>query len=169
MKKLLFSMLLVAASPAIVLTFPTIYPTGTTLYYPDKAWNGYTIFSTPEKQGAVLIDMNGNVVRHWKAVKGSPGPSRILPGGFLVGGSDRRKTHQESFALIQVDWDGNVVWKFDRTEQVVEGGEEPRWMARQHHDWQREGNPVGYYAPGMEPLAEGGEDVDPRPQKRREA
>ena len=24
------------------------------------------------------------------------------------------------------------------------------WMARQHHDYQREGNPVGYYVPGME-------------------
>lgn len=23
-------------------------------------------------------------------------------------------------------------------------------MARQHHDYQREGNPVGYYVPGME-------------------
>ena len=28
--------------------------------------------------------------------------------------------------------------------------DEPRWMARQHHDYQREGNPVGYYVPGME-------------------
>lgn len=29
-------------------------------------------------------------------------------------------------------------------------------MARQHHDFQREGNPVGYYAPGMEPKTESG-------------
>jgi hypothetical protein len=29
-------------------------------------------------------------------------------------------------------------------------------MARQHHDYQREGNPVGYYVPGLDPLvAEG--------------
>ena len=29
-------------------------------------------------------------------------------------------------------------------------------MARQHHDYQREGNPVGYYAPGMDPMVERG-------------
>ncbi len=29
-------------------------------------------------------------------------------------------------------------------------------MARQHHDYQREGNPVGYYVPGMDPLTDGG-------------
>lgn len=29
-------------------------------------------------------------------------------------------------------------------------------MARQHHDYQREGNPVGYYVPGMDAKIEGG-------------
>jgi hypothetical protein len=29
-------------------------------------------------------------------------------------------------------------------------------MARQHHDYQREGNPVGYYVPGQEPLVDRG-------------
>jgi hypothetical protein len=29
-------------------------------------------------------------------------------------------------------------------------------MARVHHDYQREGNPVGYYVPGMDPKIEGG-------------
>ena len=29
-------------------------------------------------------------------------------------------------------------------------------MARQHHDYQREGNPVGYYAPGMDPTIDRG-------------
>lgn len=26
---------------------PTVYPTGTTIYYPEKCWNGYTLFSRP--------------------------------------------------------------------------------------------------------------------------
>ena len=30
------------------------------------------------------------------------------------------------------------------------------WAARLHHDWQREGNPVGYYAPGMNPATDRG-------------
>ena len=29
-------------------------------------------------------------------------------------------------------------------------------MARAHHDYQREGNPVGYYAPELEPKTDGG-------------
>ena len=23
---------------------PSVYPRGTTIYYPDKCWNGYTLF-----------------------------------------------------------------------------------------------------------------------------
>ena len=30
------------------------------------------------------------------------------------------------------------------------------WAARQHHDWQREGSAVGYFAPGAEPLVDRG-------------
>ncbi len=58
---------------------------------------------------------------------------------------------QDQTELVQVDWEGNVVWKFDKLEHISDPGEEPRWMARQHHDFQRQGNPVGYYVPGMEP------------------
>lgn len=32
-------------------------------------------------------------------------------------------------------------------------------MARQHHDYQRQGNPVGYYVPGMDPRADGGNAI----------
>ncbi len=39
---------------------PTVYPTGTTIYNPEKCWNGYTLFQTSLYQfrgvGAVLID-----------------------------------------------------------------------------------------------------------------
>jgi hypothetical protein len=55
-----------------------------------------------------------------------------------------------------VDWDGKVVWKFDQYQYINDPGDKPRWMARQHHDYQREGNPVGYYAPGMEPWVDRG-------------
>src|SRR5262249_49085907 len=30
---------------------PSVYPTGTTIYHPDEAWNGYTVFITPESEG----------------------------------------------------------------------------------------------------------------------
>ena len=44
---------------------PTVYPTGVTLYNPEKAWSGYTIVPT-KGQGATLIDMNGQEVHVWK-------------------------------------------------------------------------------------------------------
>ena len=67
--------------PAMFTAAPSVYPTGTTRYDPDKAWNGYTIHDTPDEQGAVLIDMNGQVVRHWTELTAVPSPFRILLGG----------------------------------------------------------------------------------------
>ena len=34
---------------------PTIYPTGVTVYDPERSWNGFTIFQAQEV-GAVLMD-----------------------------------------------------------------------------------------------------------------
>ena len=43
---------------------PDAFPKGTTLYKPDKCWNGYTL--VPYEGGMILlIDMNGNVVHRW--------------------------------------------------------------------------------------------------------
>jgi hypothetical protein len=135
---------------------PSIYPLGTTIFEPDKTWSGYTIIDTHESQGAVLLDMNGNVVRHWTEIDAVPGPFRILPGGYIMGGTTRRDPHQEAVALRQLDFDGREVWRFDHTEEVRLATGETVWAARQHHDWQREGSAVGYYAPGAEPLIDRG-------------
>jgi len=136
--------------------YPTIFPTGTTIYNPDKCWNGYTVF--PAKNvGATIIDMNGNVVRQLERLHGFP--TKLLPGGMLMGHTGRRNGkygYQDQKDLLQVDWEGNVVWSFDQYEYIEDPGEEPRWMARLHHDYQREGNPVGYYVPGQEPRVDAG-------------
>jgi hypothetical protein len=136
----------------MLFAYPSVYPTGTTIYKPDKAWNGYTILDPRSPDvGAVLIDMNGNVVKNWKGILGYP--NKLLPGGYVMGNTaDRGPGHQDRIDLVQVDWDGKIVWKFNRAEEVKDRGKEPIWMARQHHDYQREGNPVGYYVPGMDPL-----------------
>lgn len=138
------------------MAYPTIYPTGTTIYDPDKCYNGYTIFQAKET-GACLIDMSGATVQLWKGLHGLP--NTILPGGFVMGATGERPAkygYQDLRDLVQIDWDGNIVWKFDQYEYVEDPGEEPRWMARQHHDFQREGCPVGYFVPGMEPRSDGG-------------
>ena len=139
----------------------TVYPMGTTIYNPEKCWNGYTVFnSNPnggENAAAVLIDMNGNVVNLWKRLSGFP--NRIMPGGYIFGSTGIRNPKycpMEMVDLLLVDWDGNTVWKFDRYENIEEPGSEAAWMARQHHDFQIAGNPVGYYSPGMEASLEKG-------------
>jgi len=135
---------------------PTIYPTGATLFNPDKCWNGYTLFIARET-GPALVDMNGNVVRLWKGLHGFP--TKLLPGGQVMASLGVRSPKygfMDYTDVVQVDWDGNVVWKFDQYEYIEDPGQEGMWMARQHHDYQREGNPVGYYAPGLDPKVEGG-------------
>lgn len=135
---------------------PTVYPTGATLYDPERAWNGYTIFQAAGL-GALLIDMNGREVHLWKGLQGFP--NKLLPGGQVLGSTGQRSARhafQDQLDLVQVNWDGRIVWRFSELEHIADPGEAPRWAARQHHDYQREGNPVGYYAPGQTPLTEGG-------------
>ncbi|MDR0685699.1 MAG: aryl-sulfate sulfotransferase [Spirochaetaceae bacterium] len=134
---------------------PSIYPAGTTLYHAERAWNGYTVF--PSAKGALLIDMRGNEVQLWAGLDGFP--NKILPGGFVLGSSGARNPRygfQDQLDLVQVDWDGNIVWKFDKNEYTEDPDAAPAYTARQHHDFQREGSSTGYYAPGSLPRSDGG-------------
>ena len=135
----------------------SVYPTGTTIYDPDRAWNGYTVLSPLATQAVLVIDMNGNVVKRWEGYNNSAGgPARVLPGGFVVAASGARPPHQESLELVQRDFAGNVVWRFSRNEQITTRDGSTVWSARQHHDWQRESFPAGYYSPESTPAIEGG-------------
>ncbi|MFT8314356.1 MAG: aryl-sulfate sulfotransferase [Clostridium sp.] len=136
--------------------YPTIYPTGVTIYNPKKAWSGYTIFQAADL-GALLISMNGEEVKLWRNLRGFP--NKLFPGGYVLGSTGERNPKygfQDLIDLVQVDWEGNVVWKFNKTELIEDPGEESQWIARQHHDYQREGNPVGYYAPDLAPEVDKG-------------
>ena len=141
------------------MTYPSVYPTGATIYDLEKCWNGYTIYQAKEL-GALLIDMNGGEIKLWKGLHGFP--NKLLPGGFVLGHTGLRNNAygiQDQVDLVQVDWEGNIVWKFNRYEFIQDPDEMPQWMARQHHDYQREGNPVGYYVPGMDPLVHSGKTL----------
>jgi len=102
--------------------YPTIYPTGTTIYKPAKAHGSYILVSDHSSLGnhpsaAVransevpddvrLIDMNGNVVHAWKVDPYFNKRSRLLPNGHLVlAGSNK--------TIFEYDWDGNLVWKHE--------------------------------------------------------
>ena len=150
--------------PSTFFAFPSVYPTGTTIYKPEKCWNGYTIMS--DNPGTALFDMNGKEVKRWDISAG--GPNRILPGGYLMTCMNKGKGSPTSMA--QVDWDGNIVWQFSKFEKMsvppagakgAAPGDPPeeQWTSTQHHDWQREGAPTGYYAPGMEPMVDKGKTL----------
>ncbi|AEF86083.1 conserved hypothetical protein [Treponema primitia ZAS-2] len=135
--------------------FPRIYPSGTTVYNAERSWSGYTIL--PTAKGALLIDMRGNEVQLWAGLAGFP--NKILPGGFVLGSSGSRHPrygYQDQLDLLQVDWDGKVVWKYDQNETVEDPGLKSKQVARQHHDFQREGSTTGYYAPGFTPKTDSG-------------
>ena len=134
----------------------SVYPTGTTIYEPDRAWNGYTVLSPLQTQAVLVIDMNANVVKRWEGLNNSAGgPARVLPGGILISASGARPPNQESLELVQQDFDGKVIWQFSHNEQIKTGEGSTIWSARQHHDWQRESLPAGYYSAESAPVVEG--------------
>jgi hypothetical protein len=138
----------------------SVYPTGTTIYDPELAWNGYTVLSPLATPAVIVIDMNGNVVKRWDDyVNSAGGPARVFPGGGVMAASGARPPHQESLELIQRDFEGNVVWQFDRNEQIETRDGETIWSARQHHDWQRPDFPAGYYSPEATPAIEGSDTL----------
>jgi hypothetical protein len=134
----------------------TVYPTGTTIYDPEGAWNGFTVLSPLGTPAVLVIDMNGNVVKRWDGFNNSAGgPARVLPGGHVIAANGARPPHQESLELIQRDFDGKLVWRFDRGEQITLADGTMIWSARQHHDWQRDDFPAGYYSPESKPALQG--------------
>ena len=130
-----------ALAPSLAFSFPSVYPTGTLIYQPEKAWSGYNLVG-PSWWGdssTYLVDMNGNIVKEWKGLMGHS--AKMMPGGYITGQYGGLKTAKAR----QLDWDGNVVWKYDG--------------AYMSHDMNREGNPVGYYAPGLDPKIKGGKTL----------
>ena len=85
----------------------TVYPTGTTIYDPDRSWNGFTVLSPLGTPAVLVIDMNGTVVKRWEDFNNSAGgPARVLPGGIVMAARGARPPHQESLELIRRDFDG---------------------------------------------------------------
>lgn len=120
---------------------PSVYPTGVTRYDPQKAWNGYVVFSGADRKTR-LIDMNGNEVRRWEY----PGFPAVLLDPAVTGGARGRVLVQLAAAakphplsspgnglgnqtIGELDWDGKTVWRW--------GDAAPDGAARQHHDLRR--------------------------------
>ncbi len=102
---------------------PSVYPTGTTIYDPGKAWNGFTVLSILDTKAVIVIDMNGRVVKRWDDFDVSAGgPAQILPGGVVIASNGAFPTHQEATALIARTFDGKELWHFDGAEEIAPDG-----------------------------------------------
>jgi arylsulfotransferase ASST len=153
-KRLLGVLAGVAGAVSAAHAAPSVYPTGVTVYDPARTWNGFTVLSPLATEAVLVIDMNGNVVKRWDGFNNSAGgPARILPGGVVISASGARPPFQESLELVQRDFDGKLVWSFNHTEEIELRDKGKVWSARQHHDWQREDFPSGYYSPAFTPSA----------------
>lgn len=142
----------IALTASVLIAAPSVYPSGTTIYDPDRAWNGYTVLSPLGVQAAVVVDMNGRVVKRWEGFSNAAGgPSRVLPGGVVIAPVGTNPPRQEALALEQRNFDGDLIRRFDRNERIENAEGEMIWSSRQHHDWQRIDMPAGYYSPGVVP------------------
>ena len=92
---------------AVTVAAQSVYPTGTTIYDPTRAWSGYTVLSPLNTQAVIVIDMNGNVVKRWEGfVNSAGGPARVFPGGVVMAANGANPPHQESLELVERDFDG---------------------------------------------------------------
>ena len=135
--------------PVIIQADPSVYPLGTTIYKPDKCWNGFTILSSEEGR---LIDMNGNLVHLWKGKLHHP--NKVYPGGYLLASTAAWKHGRQDAIEIQLrDFSDKVIWRFNQWQEgKANEGDGTMWLSRQHHDLQIKGNPAGYYIPNAAPL-----------------
>ena len=104
------------------------HPNGLIHYNPQLSYHGYTLF-TAEQDKAWLIDMQGRFVHRWQCALGITN-AEMLPNGHLMAlampsenVAGQRGLNGQAAACYELDWDGNIVWRFD----------DP-WI---HHDYQR--------------------------------
>lgn len=95
-----------------------------------------------------LVDMNGTEIHRWNT---TPDPAKMLPGGSIISATGTYSKEWDNENLTQLSWNGTVEWNFNGWETDENGNP----TAREHHDFEREGNPVGYYAPGQDFLPHG--------------
>jgi len=109
--------------------WPSVYPTGTTLYQPDKTFNGYTLFSlisdSPSGKSSelYLINMSGETVKTWNVPFSPVLHGRLLPNGnvLVIGHNSTQRINRPGSGkywmggsagwLVELTWEGKQVFK----------------------------------------------------------
>ena len=103
------------------------HPNGLIHYNPQRAYRGYTLVTNLNGQESRLIDMEGRICHRWRSDQGIS-YSYLLPNGNLLlrTGPAAETSFLErpemqllprggrtvSGAILELDWDGNVVWEY---------------------------------------------------------
>ena len=89
-----------------------------TIYESAKTYDGYTLFAPTFNKDAWLIDMKGRIVNHWQMATAPASHGKLLPNGNLLwqgkgpGSMDRYFVGSGS-ELVEVDWEGNEVCRYE--------------------------------------------------------
>ena len=114
--------------PLSAFSWPTVFPTGTTVHDAQRAQDGYVLFTPLDNDpggtsGLIyLINLKGEVVHQW-SVPFSPMHGRLLTNGNIVviGRNDQEVPDRPGVGkyliggtagwLVELDWDGKLVSK----------------------------------------------------------
>jgi hypothetical protein len=115
----------------VVHTGPSIFPTGLTINEPSKTYQGITIRSPAERGETLVLDMDGNVLHSWQSPipdMSIAGLSKPLSNGHVLTflKASLESPNPGAKILVEMDWDGKIVWRFDPWPDHV-----------LHHDFQR--------------------------------
>jgi len=110
--------------------------TGLTYHNPNKSFKGFTLLSALGTESALLINMDGKVVKRWQFDDFRPGFGRLLPSGnLMITGTDAELLKEAKAAdeatllanlplrlrklgggfakLREYDFEGNLLWSYD--------------------------------------------------------
>ena len=89
---------------------------GLTVYKPEKAFDGYTLFSPLSQKQVYLVDMKGNMVHRWDVPYLPANYGHLLENGNLLFGGRTEKSPVNfggrGGILMEVDWKGKILWEY---------------------------------------------------------
>jgi hypothetical protein len=105
------------------------WPTGVTVYKPEKCYGGYTTVTPYHSELILLIDMLGRVVHAWRSDPDEFARAwclRLLPNdnwltmNHILAPEARKATAPNVLkgpatrtAVVELDWEGNVIWRHE--------------------------------------------------------
>lgn len=89
---------------------------GVTIYKPEYACHGYTLFTPMIGDATYLIDMHGTIVHRWSLPARTGSYGYLLDHGHLLvnlrTGNEPVEFGGRGGRLVELSWDGSIVWDY---------------------------------------------------------